>query len=196
MTDIVGLPLNELPGRVAIFGSADLGNDTPEGKSAFTIARMLAARGVVVVDGGGPGIMLQATNGAHAGGGKAVTVTFAPTDAPFFEGKVNQNHGDEDFSVTNYFDRLRLLYEQSDAFVIMRGGTGTFSEWGAVWLMAHIHFGRHKPFVLFGSFWKDVLTALEKSFLLDETEMKVFRIVETEEEVLLALQDLWDARQK
>lgn len=188
------LPENELPGRVAIFGSADVEGAEPEGKASFAIARMLAERRVVVVNGGGPGVMSEATRGAQAGGGKAVTVSFAPSDAPFFEGHTSQNHGDEDFPATNYFDRLRLLYEQSDAFVILRGGTGTISEWGVIWLMAHIHYGKHKPFVLYGDFWHEVVATMHRNFLLDETEMKVFRIVQTPEAVLMALQDLWRER--
>lgn len=176
--------------RIAIFGSADVAHESEDAQSAFTASQLLAQQGRIIVNGGGPGVMEAATRGAHAGKGKVQTVTFQPIDAPFFEGRAKTNIGDQDIIASNYVERLNLLMENSDAFVIFRGGTGTLSEWMTVWLMAHIYFGHHKPFILFGTFWREVVEVIEKHFYIGDTEKKVYRIAETHADLLRMLDEL------
>ncbi len=176
--------------RIAIFGSADISDRDEIYHSTYTAAKLIAEQGRDVVNGGGPGIMQAATDGAHAGGGRAFTISFQPLDAPHFEGKANTNMGDQDIMASNYVERLNLLMEHSDAFIIFRGGTGTLSEWMTVWLMAHIYYGHHKPFVLFGAFWREVIGVIKKHFYIGQTEMLVFRIAETHAELVRAIDEL------
>ena len=63
---------------VSLFGFADAQPDSELFQSAFEVAKVLATHGLEVVNGGGPGIMRAATEGAHAGGGKAAIATFIP----------------------------------------------------------------------------------------------------------------------
>lgn len=176
--------------RVAIFGSADINNRDEVYRSAYTAAKLLAEQGREIVNGGGPGVMEAATDGAHASGGKVFTISFQPIDAPFFEGRSKTNMGDQDLMASNYVERLNLLMENSDAFVIFRGGTGTLSEWMTVWLMAHIYYGHHKPFILFGQFWDEVIAVIEKHFYIGKEENRVFRIAHTHADLLRSLDEL------
>lgn len=176
--------------RVAIFGSADISDQDEVYRSAYTAAKLLAEQGREVVNGGGPGIMQAATDGARAAQGKVFTISFQPLDAPYFEGKAKTNIGDQDIIAGNYVERLNLLMEHSDAFIIFRGGTGTLSEWMTVWLMAHIYYGNHKPFILFGTFWHEVVDVIQKHFYIDKQELRVFRIAETHADLLRALGEL------
>lgn len=176
--------------RVAIFGSADISNQDEVYRSAYTAAKLLAEQGRHIVNGGGPGVMEAATDGAHAGGSKVTTITFQPIDAPFFEGRSKKNIGDQDTLASNYVERLNLLMESADAFVIFRGGTGTLSEWTTVWLMAHIYYGHHKPFILFGSFWHEVVDAIIKHFYIGKEENRVFRIADTHADLIRAINEL------
>jgi predicted Rossmann-fold nucleotide-binding protein len=79
------------------------------------------------------------------------------------------------------------LMEHSDAFVVFKGGTGTLSEWATAWLMAHIYFGHHKPFILYGEYWHEVVDCIRNNFFIGEKEMEVFQIVKNEEELIPAL---------
>lgn len=176
--------------RVAIFGSADISHQDEVYRTAFTAAQLLAGQGREIINGGGPGIMQAATDGAHAAKGKVTTITFQPVDAPFFEGRAKTNIGDQDTIAGNYVERLNLLMENADAFVIFKGGTGTLSEWMTVWLMAHIYYGHHKPFVLFGSFWHEVIGAIQKHFYIGKQELRVFRIADTHADLLRSFQEL------
>lgn len=175
---------------VAIFGSADIANTDPIYTEAFEAAKALAQQGYRLVNGGGPGVMQAVTQGAESVGGQTLTVTFKPENAPYFEGSSSDNKADATVLASDYGQRVSLLINNADAFVIFKGGTGTISEWAMVWLLAHIYYGVHKPFVLYGDFWHEVIEVMKKHFFIDDAEERVFRIVTTKEEMLTAIAEL------
>lgn len=175
---------------VAVFGSADITQSAYEYDQAYRLAAILAATGVRVVNGGGPGVMQAVTDGAESVNGDTLTVTFEPIGAPFFEGKAGANRPDKEIKTKNYPERLLGLLNYSDAYVVLRGGTGTLSEWATIWLMAHIYYGDHKPFVLVGEYWNEILEVIQKYMFIDETELKVFKVVRRVDQVVPALQEL------
>lgn len=181
---------------IGIFGSADIFDTDPVYSEAFEVAKLLASKGHRIVNGGGPGVMQAATEGAESVGGKTLTITFQPQNAPHFEGTSSENNADATVLAPDYHQRVALLVQNSDAFVIFKGGTGTISEWTMVWLLAHIYYGVHKPFVLYGDFWQEVIDVMKKHFLLGRVEDAVFRIVNTKEELLVALDELYKEKQQ
>jgi len=144
----------------------------------------LAEEGFTIVDGGGPGVMAAATKGAEAGGGETIAVTFYPKDAPGFEGRYVGNIVDIEIKTTNYIERMFKLLEHSDVFIIFKGGSGTISELGTAWVLAKLYYGHHKPFILFGSFWRPIIKAIKENMLIDGVEMEVFKIVEKKEDII------------
>ncbi len=175
--------------NIAIFGSADVDNQHPLYQEAFKVARYLAYHNKVVVDGGGPGVMDAATKGAQAGGGTTLAVTFYPKDMPEFEGRFHENNVDKEIKTANYIERMFGLMDHADAFICFRGGTGTLSEWATAWLLAHLYYGNHKPLILYGEFWQDLMKVVNDQFLIGEKEKKIYKIVKDEEELILALDD-------
>lgn len=178
--------------RVAIFGSADVSSDDDVYKDAYIVAQQLAREGKLIVDGGGPGVMLAATQGARSVGGHAFAVTFYPSDMPNFEGRAVDNIVNKEIKTKNYMERMFTLMDNADAFVIFRGGTGTLSEWTTAWLLAHLYFGHHKPFVLYGEWWQEVIDVIKRHFLIGEQELKVFRIAHSPQDVLYTLDEFED----
>jgi uncharacterized protein (TIGR00725 family) len=172
---------------VALFGSADIDPEHPLYKEAFKVARFLAYNNKVVVNGGGPGVMAAATEGARSVGGETLAVTFYPTDMPEFEGRFTENHVDREIKTANYIERMFGLMDNSDAFIIFQGGTGTLSEWTTAWLLAHLYYGNHKPLILYGEFWHDVLKVIVDHFFIGEKEQRVYKVVKNEEELIAAL---------
>lgn len=170
--------------RVAIFGSADVLPENKVFKDAYEAAKLLASDGRLIVDGGGPGVMQAATMGATSVGGHTLAVTFYPKDAPNFEGRFKDNVVEKEIRTKNYIERMFTLMDNADAFVIFRGGTGTLSEWATTWLLAHLYYGHHKPFVLYGEFWHEVVEVIKKHFLLEGPELKVFKIAKNTQEML------------
>lgn len=176
--------------NVAVFGSADVDEKDPVYEEAFNVARYLAYNDKVIVNGGGPGVMQAATTGAQAVGGQTLVVTFSPDprEAPEFEGKFDGNKADVEIKTKNYIERMFSLMEHADIFIIFKGGTGTLSEWATAWLLAHIYYGHHKPMILYGEFWYEVIECITNNFFIGKHEMEVFKIVRNEQELIPAFE--------
>lgn len=172
---------------VALFGSADIDKNHPLYREAFIVARYLAYHDKVVVNGGGPGVMAAATEGAESAGGETLAVTFYPVDMPEFEGRFGENRVDKEIKTKNYIERMFGLMDHADAFIIFQGGTGTLSEWATAWLLAHLYYGNHKPLILYGAFWEKVMRVINENFFIAEKEKQVYKIVKNEEELIVAL---------
>lgn len=182
----------DLDGRqiknIAFFGDANIPESDSVFKAAHETAKLLAENGYMIVDGGGPGVMHAATMGAQEVGGATLTITFSPENAPGFEGRYLKNVADKEIVTTNYVERMFKLIEHGDMFVIFKGGSGTVSEFGTVWVLAKLYYGRHKPFILYGNFWAEIIDTFRKNMNIDKAEMSVFEIVHKPQEVLAAIQ--------
>ena len=176
--------------NIAFFGYSKSKPGDLEYDAAYRVAKILAQNGYQIVNGGGPGVMRAATEGARAGGGKAITVTFVPKDMTHFEGKDPANQPDEEYVSQNYVERTLELLNRGDIYVVFNGGTGTISEFGMAWGLARLYFGHHKPLILYGSWWHEILESIAKNMLLRDIELKVYRIVTTPEEVLQEVRKL------
>lgn len=175
--------------NVAIFGSADVDEKHPLYQETFNIARYLAYNDIVVVDGGGPGVMDAATKGAQSAGGSTIAVTFYPTDMPEFEGRFHENNVDKEIKTANYIERMFGLMEHADAFICVQGGTGTLSEWATAWLLAHLYYGNHKPIILYGEFWHELMRVVNDHFFIGEKEKTIYKIVKDEKEMIAAFKE-------
>ena len=173
--------------KIALFGSADVDERHPLYREVFGVARYLAYHDKIIVNGGGPGVMDAATQGAQAGGGKTIGVTFYPKDMPEFEGRSFQNHLDVEIKTANYIERMFGLMEEADAFICFQGGTGTLSEWATAWLLSHLYYGNHKPLILYGAFWYEVMKVINDHFFIGSKENQIYRIVKNESELIEAL---------
>ncbi|MPM63733.1 hypothetical protein SDC9_110615 [bioreactor metagenome] len=173
--------------NVAFYGSADVDEDDPLYKEAYKVAAYVAQQGKVIVNGGGPGVMGAATAGAKSVGGKTLAVTFYPEDMPQFEGRAEDNVVDKEIRTKNYIERMFGLMDNAQLFVCFKGGTGTLSEWATAWLLAHLYYGNHKPLILYGAFWQELMDVVHKNFFIGYRESRVYRIVDNLEEFKVAM---------
>lgn len=172
---------------VAIFGYADASENDKLFKTVREVTKKLAETGYIVVDGGGPGVMRAATIGAKEGGGKVVGVTLYSEEIPNFEGRDPKNLFDQEIRTTNYVERTLALMRTGQIYIIFNGGSGTLSELGMAWGLAKLYFGHHKPLILYGKFWENIINALKENMLLRPQELKVYKIVDSPDEVLDAI---------
>jgi len=185
---------------VACFGDAAIKETSKEFKDTFKVAKKLAENGYIVVNGGGTGVMLAATLGAKAGGGRVETVVIDPKikmGKNFKEeSKENKENSDLRIEMPTYEERLAKLVEIADAFVIFKGGTGTLAEVGLVWNKAKIEYGNHEPLIFFGKEWEEITKLLIKDLDYEEAEKKVFSVVTEEDEVVACLKRASMAKKK
>lgn len=175
--------------NITFFGDSAIPEGDPIYQSVWNVARDLAKDGYTIVNGGGPGIMKAATDGAESVNGNTIAVYWQPKLASFFEGKNLANVTDESETSANYVMRTLGLIEKGDAYIVCKGGTGTISEFGMVWCLAKLYYGCHKPVILFGDFWDDLIEAYQKAMYLDETELGVLYQANSTEDVIRILKD-------
>lgn len=173
--------------HVTIFGSAHARVDNPVVRDAYEVCKVLAEEGYIIVNGGGPGVMRSATMGAKSGGGKVIGVTFQADKHMHYEGRDPKNLFDVEIKTKNYVERTLSLLGEGQVYVIFKGGTGTISEFGMAWGIAKLYFGHHKPLILYGDFWKNIIKSFEDNMMITKEESKVYKIVSSTKGVLQAI---------
>lgn len=173
---------------VSFFGCSCGEKGDPHWDGAYAVAEAVAKSGRRIVNGGGPGVMLAATLGAKAGGGKTTVVYYRPELASNFKGEVAANYSDESFEESNYILRTKKLLELGDAYVVFNGGTGTISEFAMAWGLAQLYFGHHRPLILFGDFWHHLISDFKEHMLIRPQELQVISIVKSPSEAVSALE--------
>ena len=178
--------------NIAIFGSSHAEEGSRVVNDAFQVCKTLALSGYTVVNGGGSGVMKAATLGAKEGGGEVIGVTLTEGSIPNFEGHDPKNLFDKEIKTKSYVERTLALMSAGQVYVVFNGGTGTISEFGMAWGLAKLYFGHHKPLILYGKFWENIIEAFKENMLMRSQELEVYKIVETPEEVLQAIRDFED----
>lgn len=173
--------------QLAIFGSSHTREDSLLAKEVFEVCKKLAQAGYIIVDGGGPGVMKAATEGAHAGGGKVIGVTFEADKSMHYEGRDPLNRFDIEIRAKNYVERTLALMREGQVYVVFNGGTGTISEFGMAWGLAKLYFGHHKPLILYGKFWEKIISVFKENMILTPEELEVYKIVDSSDGVLEAI---------
>jgi len=173
--------------NVTFFGNSSANETDPEYRGAYETAKLLSANGYVIVNGGGPGVMQAATLGAKSVNGRAIGVTFYPKDITHFEGRTLTNPIDEEYVTNNYLERTSKLLELGQIYVVFNGGTGTISEFGMAWGLARLYLGHHKPMILYGDFWQEIIDTFRENMKTRPEEFEVFKIVNSPEKTLAAI---------
>ncbi len=173
--------------QVAIFGSSHTSFDSELAKEAYEVSKKLAEAGYIVVDGGGPGVMRAATEGAKSVDGKVIGIVLQADENMHYEGRDPKNLFDIEIKAKNYVERTLTLMREGQVYVVFNGGTGTISEFGMAWGLAKLYFGHHKPLILYGQFWEKIMAIFQENMLITKEEQEVYKIVDTPEGVLEAI---------
>lgn len=182
--------------QVAIFGSAHADPESTLVKDAFEVCKKLAEVGYIVVDGGGPGVMRAATMGAKSSGGQVIGIVLAPDEHMHYEGRDPENKFDIEIKAKNYVERTLALMREGQVYVIFSGGTGTISEFGMAWGLAKLYFGHHKPLILYGKFWEDIMNTFKENMIITNEEREVYKIVDSPQGVLDAIMQFEEELEK
>lgn len=110
--------------RVAIFGTARVGEDSPIYRQAHEFARKVAERGWMVITGGGPGVMAAGNEGAGAEASFGLRIRL-----PSEPGANRAIVGDPKLVNYKYFFSRKVAFvKEAHAFVLLPGGLGTLDE--------------------------------------------------------------------
>ncbi len=121
---------------MAVYCGHQFGNNPAYARDAARIGEMLAKNGIRMVFGGGNvGLMGTAANAALAAGGHVTGITTHDVVA-----KQEPLHDNLDcFEITDGVnERKQKMYDLSDGFIILPGGTGTLNELTDIMTMQQI----------------------------------------------------------
>lgn len=169
---------------------------------ARTFARLITERSLasseggkenVIVTGGGPGVMEAGNRGAEDAGGVSIglNIVLPHEQAP------NEFVTPELCFNFHYFAIRKMHFlMRASAIAVFPGGFGTMDELFET--LTLIQTGRMQPvpFLLFGGdFWKRIINwdALGEAGTISESDLELFRFVETAEEAL-DIMDAWDGQ--
>jgi len=164
---------------VTVFGSSRPSDGDEEYRLAYEVGKNIALNGFTVCNGGYGGIMEASARGAKEAGGKTIGITFNNT----FKKSVNRWIDEEMFQPT-LFERMMKLVELGNAYVVLKGGTGTLLELAAVWEFINKGLLKEKPIVIVGDFWNCVIETLREELLsegADDCTKYIHRISSPEE---------------
>lgn len=179
--------------RVSVFGSYK-SQGKKEQENIVKLGRLLALEGFEVVSGGFGGTMEDVSRGAKEAGGKTIGVTYYKYAD--ISGKNANKYIDEEIRTKDIFERIDVMMKNSDAFIVLPGGTGTLLELAAC--LEHINKGlmEPKPIIAIGDWWKNAIDTLSEEAVLSGEARKALgalscrdlvTFVETPEEAVAKL---------
>lgn len=168
---------------VTVFGSGRPREGDPAYEEARQLGRELARAGFRVCNGGYGGSMEASARGAKEAGGTTIGIT---TKA--FGCGANR-WIDEEICLETHLDRLGKLIELGDAYIVLKGGTGTLVELATVWEYRNKGLIPERPIVVLSKSWSSVIESFSEMLDwegLGETAQHV-RVVETVEQCVMII---------
>lgn len=149
---------------VTVFGSSQPIIGEEEYESAYELGRLLGQAGLSVCTGGYQGTMDAVSRGVSKSGQKAIGITvdlFNATPSKYLT---------EEIECHTLFERIQKLVDTGDAYIILRGGTGTLLELAVVWEYMNKSLIDHKPVVCHGAMWKPLLELVDSRMKFESRE--------------------------
>lgn len=163
---------------VTIFGSSQPQRGEKDYQLAYKLGKQLAHAGFTICNGGYGGTMEAAARGAKEVGGTTIGVTcefFNRTANPYIDRVVEEK---------TLVDRLLKLVQLGDAYVVLKGGTGTLLEFACIWEFMNKNVIPEKPIVTVGKFWNNLIATLKEELIVEGLgdSTRYVTVVETPEQ--------------
>ncbi len=181
------------PGRldsVCVYCGSSNDADPEFLQAAYEVGGEIARAGMrFVYGGGGVGLMGASARGAHDAKGKVLGII-----PDFLRGREQPFDAVETLIVGSMHERKMMMFERSDAFVVLPGGIGTLEE--IVELLSWQRLGLHeKPVVFYNprGFWDPLFELFEHTIrerLSPPDFAKAWRSVDKVEDVVPAIRSM------
>lgn len=180
--------------KVTIFGSARTERSDPVFETCLRFSAKLAAKGFMIITGGGGGIMEAGNEGAGAENSFAVNIRLPFEQVPNSVMTANPRL----ITYKHFFTRKVAFVKEADAIAIFPGGFGTMDEAMEVFTLIQTGKTSPKPLVLIDDqdgYWKrwfEFVTdcLLGKGFISGE-DFSIFTITRDEDEAIKVIEDFY-----
>lgn len=174
--------------QIAFFGDGEIKKTNPTFVDAYDTAQLLAKHKYVIVNGGGPGVMLASTLGAVSVSGRVKVIVIENGHQPpkHYEGQHPENiaNAQKIIPLKSYSGRLRKIINMGDAYVIFYGGTGTLAEMTYVWSEAKFAYPKSKPIIFYGRKWRKIIHTITSELNFEKIEKQICYFADKPEHIL------------
>jgi len=169
--------------RLAAFGSSRIGSESEVYQDVLLLSEKIARSGWNGITGGHQGMMAAFSEGMHAGNGHIQGITLERFPTP------PNNTLSEELRAHNFFDRMGMMIEQADAWLVLPGGLGTLSELAMTWDLIAIRVLEPRPLLLYGDMWQPIISTLGEQLILSaDHAFDSIQLCKGHDDVLNALQ--------
>ena len=151
---------SEVRRRLSAFGSSRINENDPRFADVEALAFKLAEAGWDGMTGGHQGMMAAFSQGITRGGGHVRGITLERFPTP--PGSTLS----EEVRARNFFERMQVLIEDADAYLVLPGGLGTLAELAMSWDLLAINVLEPRPLILYGEMWRSVVDELQESLVM------------------------------
>lgn len=163
--------MNKLSFRtVTVFGSSMPRTGEEEYEAAYKLGKILGKNNFNVCTGGYQGIMDAVSKGAVEMGRDAIGVTvqvFQSTPSQYIT---------KEIKCRTLIERIEQLIALGDAYIILRGGTGTLVELSIVWEYLNKGLMKNKPAAAHGEMWFRIIDEMEKRIAFEKRKTGVIKV--------------------
>ena len=180
--------------KVTIFGSARTEPGEPIYQTCIQFSRELAARGYMIITGGGGGIMQAGNEGAGSENSFAVNIRLPFEQSP----NVVMARNPRLVTYKYFFNRKVAFVKESDAISVFPGGFGTLDEAMEVFTLIQTGKTSPKPLVLVddeSGYWdrwfEFIKAALLVRGLISGEDFSLFTITKSVEEAVQVIEEFY-----
>jgi len=96
----------------------------------------------------------------------------------------------EEIRARNFFERMGVMIEQAQAWLVLPGGLGTLAELSMTWDLVAIHVLEPRPLLLYGDMWQPIVSTLSGQLILSaDKAFETIQICNSHQDVLDALRN-------
>ena len=161
---------------ITVFGSSKPLPGEEEYETAYNLGKLLGESGYSVCTGGYQGIMDAVSKGASKFNVDIIGVTvdlFSAQPSKYLTKEIKCN---------SLFERIEKLIELGDAYIILRGGTGTLVELTIAWELMNKKLIEQKPITCHGEMWQMIIQPMEERIEYEKRETGLVQCFDSIEE--------------
>jgi len=145
--------------RLTAFGSSRTAPTDPAFRDVELLCEAIGRAGWDGVTGGHQGMMAAFSQGIRAGGGHVRGITLERFPTP------PGNTLTEEVRARDFFERMRSLIEEGDAYLVLPGGLGTLAELAMTWDLLTIRVLEPRPLILYGDMWQPLIRTIREQLI-------------------------------
>ncbi len=167
---------------ITAFGSSRITPKDARFQDVEVLSEKIAQLGWSGLVGGHQGMMAAFSHGMVKGGGKVTGITLEVFPTP------PNNTLTEEKRASDFFERMQMLIEQAQAYIVLPGGLGTLAEFAMTWDLLAIRILEQRPLIVYGVCWKPLIETMQAQLVMSvDHGFESLICCETHDEVLAAL---------